>query len=151
MLTNPSSPFQPIGPGVMQPPLTSATPTFVNPAVPPMLSRAVTPAPMVAQPGNFAQPGMLPGALPPPDPSLQLWKLKFPSLASGILSSVQALVAIVIIGCEVGSILIDMFTATIYVGLWAGLFFMIAWICQAASGKFLLLVIESMKFFSSFS
>jgi hypothetical protein len=66
-------------------------------------------------------------------PLQQEWQKKFPSVLSGILSSVQFIVTIVIIGCEVGSILIDMVTATIYVGFWASLFFMVAWISQAAT------------------
>ena len=62
------------------------------------------------------------------------WKKKYPSIITGILSAVQFLVAIVIIGCEVGSVLIDAIVATVYVGFWAGLFFMIAWISQAVAG-----------------
>lgn len=63
----------------------------------------------------------------------QTWRQKFPSVLSGILSIVQLLVTLVIIGCEVGSMLIDIVTATIYVGLWASLFFMVAWISQSAA------------------
>jgi hypothetical protein len=65
-------------------------------------------------------------------PQLQ-WEKKFPSVVSGIFSFIQFFITIVIIGCEVGSILIDIVTATIYVGFWASLFFMAAWISQAAS------------------
>jgi hypothetical protein len=61
------------------------------------------------------------------------WKKKYPSIITGILSFIQFIVTVVIIGCEVGSVLIDMIVATIYVGFWAGLFFMIAWITQASS------------------
>lgn len=70
-------------------------------------------------------------------PPQQQWKKKFPAIISGILSFLQCFVTIVIIGCEVGSILIDIFTATIYVGFWASLFFMIAWISLASSCMFL--------------
>ncbi len=66
-------------------------------------------------------------------PPEQPWRKKFPSVISGIFSFIQFVVTIVIIGCEVGSILIDMITATIYVGFWASLFFMVAWISQAAT------------------
>ena len=71
---------------------------------------------------------------PPPTafPPEQQWKQKYPLVLSGILASVQILLTIVIIGCEVGSMLIDVVTATIYVGIWAGLFFIIASISQAA-------------------
>jgi hypothetical protein len=70
--------------------------------------------------------------IPPP----QQWLKKFPSIISGIFSFIQFIVTIVIIGCEVGSVLIDMVTATIYVGFWASLFFMVAWISQAATCMF---------------
>lgn len=61
------------------------------------------------------------------------WKKKYPSIITGIFSFIQFVVTVVIIGCEVGSVLIDEIVATIYVGFWAGLFFMIAWIAQASS------------------
>ena len=66
----------------------------------------------------------------PPQPP---WRTKFPAIFSGILSFLQFVITFVIIGCEVGSILIDMVTATIYVGFWASLFFMFAWISQASA------------------
>jgi hypothetical protein len=62
------------------------------------------------------------------------WQEKFPSTLSGLFSFYQCLCTIAIIGCEVGSVLIDQFNATIYVGFWASLFFIIAWISQAAAG-----------------
>ncbi|CAF1051979.1 unnamed protein product [Adineta steineri] len=65
----------------------------------------------------------------PPKP----WKIKFPAIISGILSFLQFGITFVIIGCEVGSVLIDMVTATIYVGFWASLFFIFAWISQATT------------------
>jgi hypothetical protein len=71
-----------------------------------------------------------PTVIPPPQ---QPWQKKFPSVISGIFSFIQLIVTIVIIGCEVGSMMIDIFTATIYVGIWASLFFMCAWISQAAA------------------
>jgi len=72
----------------------------------------------------------------PPDvpPSPQHWEIKFPAVLSGILSFFQLIVTVAVIGCEVGSVLIDIITSTIYVGFWAGLFFMIAWISLAGSG-----------------
>jgi len=66
------------------------------------------------------------------------WPKKFPVTISGLLSFLQCVVTIVIIGCEVGSVLIDIVTATIYVGFWAGLFFIIASISQAATCMLLL-------------
>jgi hypothetical protein len=71
-------------------------------------------------------------------PPQQLWRQKFPASISGLLSIAQLVVTVVIIGCEVASMLIDIFTATIYVGIWAGFFFMIAWISQAGSCMILL-------------
>jgi hypothetical protein len=68
---------------------------------------------------------------------VQMWPHKFPSIASGILSVIECVLTLAVIGCEIGSILIDIYTATVYVGFWAGLFFMIAWITQSASGKYL--------------
>jgi hypothetical protein len=70
-------------------------------------------------------------------PEEQPWRKKFPAGISGILAFLQCVITIVIIGCEVGSILIDIVTATIYVGLWAGLFFIVAWISLASSCMYL--------------
>jgi hypothetical protein len=63
------------------------------------------------------------------------WTEKFPITLSGLFSFYQCLCTIAILGCEIGSILIDLFNATIYVGIWAFLVFMIAWISQAISGR----------------
>lgn len=62
------------------------------------------------------------------------WREIFPSTLSGLFSFYQCLCTIAIIGCEIGSILIDLFNATIYVGLWGSLFFLIAWISQIFAG-----------------
>ncbi|CAF1250081.1 unnamed protein product [Rotaria magnacalcarata] len=66
-------------------------------------------------------------------PQLSPWRQKFPAVLSGILAFLQFVVAIIIIGCEVGSILIDIITVTIYVGFWAGLFFLVASFSQSGS------------------
>ena len=87
----------------------------------------VAPQPMLVQP-YIAQP-IVPAVPQPPT----LWPKKFPSIISSLFAFFQAAVAIVIIGCEIGSILIDAVTATVYVGIWAGLFFFIAWISQSIS------------------
>jgi hypothetical protein len=71
--------------------------------------------------------------IPPPPPTHPIWRQKFPSVASGIFSFLQFVITFVIIGCEVGSMLIDIVTATIYVGLWASLFFICAAMSQASS------------------
>ncbi|CAF1334489.1 unnamed protein product [Adineta ricciae] len=71
-----------------------------------------------------------PTVTPIAPPIIPLWRQKFPSIASGVLSSVQFLITIVIIGCEVGSMLIDIVTGTVYVGLWASLFFMTSCVSQ---------------------
>lgn len=109
---------------------------MINP-YPPLITpvQPVTPVPTMIQapPLTMAPPLQLPP--PPPSP----WKTKFPSTVSAIFSAVQGVMAIGIIGCEIASILIDQYNATIYVGLWAGLFIMTAWISQEASGKFVLL------------
>jgi hypothetical protein len=95
----------------------------------------------VAQP---AAPPIAPLTIPP-QPE---WKKKYPTVLSGILSFLQFGISVVIIGCEVGSVLIDMYNATIYVGLWAGLFFFIAWISLAGSGiKLLIHFFFYMNFF----
>jgi hypothetical protein len=78
-----------------------------------------------------------PQAAPPPPPPI--WKIKFPAILSGVLSVLQLVVTVVIIGCEIGSILIDMVTATIYVGLWSGLFFIVAWISLASTCMYLVI------------
>lgn len=62
------------------------------------------------------------------------WRENFPALLSELFAFYQFLCTIAIIGCEVGGMLIDLFNATIYVGIWAGLFFMVAWILQAVAG-----------------
>ena len=77
--------------------------------------------------------GNVPPVIPPIVPPKQEWKQKFPAILSGILSFFQCILTLAIIGCEVGSILIDIVTATIYVGFWASLFFMIAWISLAST------------------
>jgi hypothetical protein len=64
----------------------------------------------------------------------QKWSEKFPSTLVGLFAFYQCLCTIAIIGCEIGSVLIDLFNATIYVGFWASLFLIIAWISQAVSG-----------------
>ncbi|CAF1073065.1 unnamed protein product [Adineta ricciae] len=72
--------------------------------------------------------------LVPVEPATNLlWKKKFPAIFSGILAFLQYGMTVVIIGCEIGSVLIDVFTATIYVGFWASIFFVSAWISQASS------------------
>ena len=85
-------------------------------------------------------PNVLPPPLPPPavfQPIMlpaEQWKKKYPSIISGILAFLQFGITFVIIGCEVGSVLIDMVTATIYVGFWSGIFFIFAWLSVAGSG-----------------
>ena len=75
--------------------------------------------------------------LVPVEPATNLlWKKKFPTIFSGILAFLQYGITVVIIGCEIGTVLIDVFTATIYVGFWASIFFVSAWISQASSSKF---------------
>jgi hypothetical protein len=64
------------------------------------------------------------------------WHEKFPSTLSGLFAFYQCLCTITIFGCELGSILIDIFNATIYVGFWASIVFMIAWISQVVASIF---------------
>jgi hypothetical protein len=66
--------------------------------------------------------------------SQEEWEDKFPSTLSGLFAFYQCLCIIAIIGCELGSILIDLFNSTIYVGFWASLIFTTAWVLQVASG-----------------
>ncbi|CAF1250100.1 unnamed protein product [Rotaria magnacalcarata] len=66
-------------------------------------------------------------------PSVSNWRQKFPASLSGTISFLQIVLTIIIIGCEIGSILIDIITVTIYVGLWAGLFFLVASLSQSGS------------------
>jgi hypothetical protein len=83
----------------------------------------------------LAQPLTQPIASPliPPPPPPQPWKAKFPVIIAGILAFLQFGIAFVIIGLEIGSVLIDMVTATIYVGFWGGLFFIAAFSSLAGS------------------
>ncbi|UJR33172.1 hypothetical protein I4U23_020628 [Adineta vaga] len=62
-----------------------------------------------------------------------LWKTKFPTIFSSIICFLQYGITFIIIGCEIGSVLIDMVTATIYVGFWASIFFISACISQGVS------------------
>lgn len=63
------------------------------------------------------------------------WRAKFPARLSGLFALYESLCTAAIIGCEAGSILIDVYNATIYIGLWASIFFNIAWILQTIGGK----------------
>ena len=63
------------------------------------------------------------------------WPETFPSSLSGLFAFYECLCTLAIIGCEIGSILIDLYNATIYVGLWASVFFMVAWITQILSAS----------------
>jgi len=63
------------------------------------------------------------------------WKQKYPTIVAGIFSAVQILITIAIIGLEIGSILIDAIVGTVYVGIWAGVFFLFASISQAITGR----------------
>ncbi|UJR33173.1 hypothetical protein I4U23_020629 [Adineta vaga] len=58
------------------------------------------------------------------------WHDKFPSILSGLSAFYLCLCTVAIIGCELGSVLIDQFNSTIYVGFWSSLFFIVAWILQ---------------------
>ena len=75
------------------------------------------------------------------------WRAKFPSRLSGLLAFYQALCTLAILGCETGSILIDLYNATIYVGFWASIFFTIAWIMQIVGGKIEILKTKEESFF----
>ena len=61
------------------------------------------------------------------------WTEKFPVTLIGLLAFYQCLCTIAIIGCEIGSVMIDVFNATIYVGFWASMIFMVTWIVQAVT------------------
>ena len=63
------------------------------------------------------------------------WRAIFPARLSGLFALYECLCTAAIIGCEIGSILIDVYNATIYIGLWASIFFNIAWILQTIGGK----------------
>lgn len=60
-----------------------------------------------------------------------VWKAKYPAICSGVLAFLQYGMTFIIVGCEIGSVLIDTVTATIYVGFWASLFFISAWVSQS--------------------
>lgn len=63
------------------------------------------------------------------------WRTRFPARLSGLFAFYQVLCTLGIVGCEIGSILVDLYNATIYVGFWASIFFTIAWILQIIGGK----------------
>ena len=93
----------------------------------------VTPQQYIAHPNMMTPHPLIVQPTPPTPPTL--WSKKFPSIISALFAFFQAVITIIIIGCEVGSILIDAVTATVYVGIWAGLFFFVAWIAQSVSCK----------------
>ena len=51
---------------------------------------------------------------------------RFPRWLTGIIGVVQLLLTLAIIGLEVGSLYIDLGHGTIFVGIWAGIVFLIA-------------------------
>ncbi len=69
------------------------------------------------------------------------WHEQFPSSLSGLLAFYECLCTITIIGCELGSVLIDLYNATIYVGFWSSIFFITAWISQILAGRLLFYLI----------
>ncbi|CAF0943624.1 unnamed protein product [Adineta ricciae] len=58
------------------------------------------------------------------------WQTMFPSIISGLFAFYEILCSIGVVGCELGSVLIDKYNCTIYVGFWSGLFLISAWISQ---------------------
>ena len=123
--------YSTVGQPILQPIAQPVIQTITQPVIQPIPQSVIQP---VIQP-------VVPQTIPPSvtqlqqpySPPAQPWKIKFPAIISGILSFFQLVLAIAIIGCEIGSILIDMITSTIYVGLWAGIFFVIAAISLAVS------------------
>ena len=63
------------------------------------------------------------------------WREKFPLTLTKLFAIYQFLCALPILGCELRSVLIDHFNATIYVGMWSSIFFFIASILQFISGR----------------
>ena len=51
---------------------------------------------------------------------------RFPRWLTGIIGVVQLLLTLAIIGLEIGSLYIDLAHGTIFVGIWAGIVFLIA-------------------------
>ncbi|CAF1051885.1 unnamed protein product [Adineta steineri] len=63
------------------------------------------------------------------------WRQKFPSILSNLFAFYQCVCTLAIIACELGSVLIDVYHCTIYIGFWASLFFIAAWISQIIAGS----------------
>ena len=74
------------------------------------------------------------------------WQTMFPSIISGLFAFYEILCSIGVVGCELGSVLIDKYNSTIYVGFWSGLFLISAWISQILAGT--LFSISEGRFFS---
>lgn len=103
-----------------------------------MANNVATAPPPIVPAVSSAIPPTVPPAVPPAVPPVvpiapTPWRQNFPAVLSGVLSFLQFAFAVLIIGCELGSVLIDMITATIYVGFWAGLFFLAAAISQSSA------------------
>lgn len=65
------------------------------------------------------------------DPGREAWRQKFPTIIGVILSLVEMLLTMAILGCEVGISVVQFLRMNIFVGYWTFPSFMCAWISLA--------------------
>ncbi len=67
----------------------------------------------------------------------ELWRKKYPAIIGGLLSVLQMILTLIIVGCEVGNSLILFSQMNVFVGYWTFPFFMCAWISLAGGSMHL--------------
>lgn len=132
----------PLPPPVTQIPANPAVASTSQPVLPPYANATTTTMYQPVAVTQIGQPilqtypsSIIQTTVPPIKEPEGPWKKKYPCLISFLFVTFQAITSLVIIGCEIGSMLIDIVTATIYVGLWAGIFFLLAWISASVSSR----------------
>ena len=68
------------------------------------------------------------------DERTRQWRRRFPCGVLTILCLLQVIFSFAVIGCEVGSMIVDFYRMNAFVGYWAFPFFMCAWISLAGAG-----------------
>ena len=68
------------------------------------------------------------------DERTRQWRRRFPCGVLTILCLLEMIFTFIILGCEVGSMIIDFYRMNAFVGYWAFPFFMCAWLSLAGAG-----------------
>jgi len=67
----------------------------------------------------------------------ELWRQKFPAVIGALLSVLQMILTMAIVGCEIGGIFIQFPRMNVFLGYWTFPFFMCAWISLAGASMHL--------------